>query len=84
MFRNLGIQWAASIAGFLALLCLPLPYIFWKYGASIRAWSKYSSEGIDFKNQMPKPQPPEPEINGDTKLPMNDMVEHDEMKSIWL
>ncbi|CAF1377491.1 unnamed protein product [Adineta steineri] len=52
MFRNLGIQWAASIAGFLALLCLPLPYIFWKYGEVIRAWSKYSSEGTASKLQL--------------------------------
>ncbi|CAF1049269.1 unnamed protein product [Adineta steineri] len=52
MFRNLGIQWAASIAGFLALLCLPLPYIFWKYGEVIRAWSKYSSEATASKLQL--------------------------------
>ena len=54
MFRNLGIQWSASLAGFLSLLCLPLPYIFWKYGAAIRGWSKYSSEAIAFKNQTKK------------------------------
>jgi hypothetical protein len=48
MFHNLGIHWAASIPAFLALLCLPMPYIFWKYGSVIRSWSKYSSEAAAF------------------------------------
>jgi hypothetical protein len=48
MFHNLGIHWAATIPAFLALLCLPMPYIFWKYGAVIRGWSKYSSEAAAF------------------------------------
>jgi len=54
MFRNLGIQWSSSIPAFLSLLCLPLPYIFWKYGQKIRNWSKYSSEAIAFKTQTQK------------------------------
>ena len=48
MFHNLGIHWAASIPAFLAVLCLPMPYIFWKYGGIIRSWSKYSSEAAAF------------------------------------
>jgi hypothetical protein len=48
MFDNLGIHWGASIPAFLALLCLPMPYIFWKYGPIIRSWSKYSSEAAAF------------------------------------
>jgi hypothetical protein len=48
MFHNLGIHWAASIPAFLALICLPIPYIFWKYGDTIRGWSKYSAEAAAF------------------------------------
>ena len=48
MFHNLGIHWAASIPAFLALLCMPIPYIFWKYGDTIRGWSKYSAEAAAF------------------------------------
>jgi len=48
MFDNLGIHWASTIPACLALLCLPIPYVFWKYGAIIRRWSKYSSEATAF------------------------------------
>ncbi|CAF1472609.1 unnamed protein product [Adineta steineri] len=48
MYHNLGIHWATTIPAFLALLCLPMPYIFWKYGSTIRSWSKYSSEAAAF------------------------------------
>lgn len=84
MFRNLGIQWAASIAGFLALLCLPLPYIFWKYGAAVRGWSKYWSEATAFKNQAAGSQPNEPKSNAETKSPTSSAAQQDDVKSIWL
>ena len=42
--KNLGIHWASSVPGFLALMCLPFPYIFYKYGESIRLKCKYASE----------------------------------------
>jgi len=29
MFRRLGDQWAMSVFAFLALFCMPLPYLFW-------------------------------------------------------
>lgn len=43
MFDRLGIHWASSIPAFLALVCVPLPFIFYKFGASIRARCKYAS-----------------------------------------
>ncbi|RMD43662.1 hypothetical protein DV735_g1473, partial [Chaetothyriales sp. CBS 134920] len=36
MYDNLGIHWASSIPGFLALACMPFPFLFWKYGEKIR------------------------------------------------
>lgn len=37
MYDKLGIHWAASIPAFLALACVPIPILFYKKGASIRA-----------------------------------------------
>lgn len=44
MYENLGTQWASSVPAFLALACLPMPFIFYKYGAAIRRRSKYAPE----------------------------------------
>ncbi|KAM7207356.1 Major facilitator superfamily domain containing protein [Naviculisporaceae sp. PSN 640] len=44
MYQNLGIHWASSIPAFLALACVPFPFLFWKYGARIRQKCKYAAE----------------------------------------
>lgn len=44
MYNNLGIHWASSIPAFLALACVPFPYLFYVYGASIRMRCKYAAE----------------------------------------
>ncbi|TQS32563.1 hypothetical protein Golomagni_07117 [Golovinomyces magnicellulatus] len=44
MYDSLGIHWASSIPAFLALACVPFPYLFWIYGAKIRAKCEFSSE----------------------------------------
>ncbi|KAI5270855.1 MFS transporter [Aureobasidium subglaciale] len=43
MYDRLGIHWASSIPAFLALLCVPLPFFFYKFGARIRARCTYAS-----------------------------------------
>ncbi|KIW13421.1 hypothetical protein PV08_08609 [Exophiala spinifera] len=43
MFKNLHIHWASAIPAFLALACVPFPFIFYKYGASIRARCVYAA-----------------------------------------
>lgn len=40
LFHNLGVDWAASLVAFLSLVMVPVPVIFWRYGARIRARSK--------------------------------------------
>ncbi|TFK51411.1 MFS general substrate transporter [Heliocybe sulcata] len=40
MYHNLGTQWASSLVAFLALACVPLPFMFYRYGARIRSMSK--------------------------------------------
>lgn len=39
MYAKLGPHWAGSLLGFMQVLIIPIPFIFWKYGAQIRAKS---------------------------------------------
>lgn len=41
MFVNLGVHWGASVIGFIALGMIPIPFVFYKYGAKIRAHKPY-------------------------------------------
>jgi hypothetical protein len=52
MYDALGIHWASSVPAFLALLCVPFPYLFYKYGSAIRARCKYSAESAEFVKTM--------------------------------
>ncbi|KAH8711800.1 major facilitator superfamily domain-containing protein [Phaeosphaeriaceae sp. PMI808] len=45
MYEALGIGWATSVLGFLALLMLPIPWVFYKWGPAIREKSKYPKSG---------------------------------------
>lgn len=42
MYHRLGYEWATSLLGFIALACCAIPYLFFFYGARIRAKSKYA------------------------------------------
>jgi len=42
LFTNLGVNWACTLIGCIALLFLPSPFLFYKYGARIRAHSKFA------------------------------------------
>jgi hypothetical protein len=43
MYRGLGIHWASSIPAFLSVFCMPLPFLFYKYGGQIRQNCKYAA-----------------------------------------
>ncbi|PWZ03026.1 putative mfs-multidrug-resistance transporter [Testicularia cyperi] len=47
-----GIHWGPAIGGFLALACLPFPFLFAKYGAKIRERCKYASEAKRLLEQL--------------------------------
>ncbi|KAK7052563.1 MFS general substrate transporter [Favolaschia claudopus] len=47
-FTNVGVNFAATILGLVGLLLLPSPFLFYKYGARIRAKSKFAP-GLDLK-----------------------------------
>ncbi|GAB7352302.1 hypothetical protein MBLNU459_g2755t1 [Dothideomycetes sp. NU459] len=42
MYNNLGTAWATTVLGFAALVMVLAPIVFWKYGAQIRSWSRFS------------------------------------------
>ena len=52
MFKALGINWAGTLLGCVAVVLVPIPVIFYKYGAKIRAKSKFAPT-------FPKPSLPD-------------------------
>ncbi|KAF5378919.1 hypothetical protein D9757_008720 [Collybiopsis confluens] len=42
MYTNLGINWASTLVGLIGLVMVPSPFLFYKYGARIRASSKFA------------------------------------------
>ncbi|KXH60373.1 major facilitator superfamily transporter [Colletotrichum salicis] len=54
MYENLGIHWASSIPAFLALACLPFPFLFYKHGPVIRAKCAFAAEAAAVLERMRK------------------------------
>ncbi|TFK65925.1 MFS general substrate transporter [Pluteus cervinus] len=61
MFRNLGINWACTLIGFLTLILAPSPFLFYKYGARIRKHSRFApcldlviAKQLEAEKQAPK------------------------------
>ncbi|KAF2870002.1 MFS multidrug transporter-like protein [Massariosphaeria phaeospora] len=52
MYARLGIHWASSIPAFLALACLPFPFLFYKYGQEIRKKCKYAAQSEAFMERL--------------------------------
>lgn len=52
MYDNLGIHWASSIPAFLTVLCLPFPFLFYKYGEQIRHKCKYAAKAAEVLEVM--------------------------------
>ncbi|KAJ5917355.1 hypothetical protein N7466_010909 [Penicillium verhagenii] len=52
MYDNLGIHWASCIPAFLALACVPFPFLFYKYGAAIRKRCKFAAQSDAFMRSI--------------------------------
>jgi multidrug resistance protein len=52
MYQNLGPNWASSVPAFLALACIPFPFLFYKYGAPIRKRCKFAAEAAEILERM--------------------------------
>lgn len=42
MFEGMGVNWASTLIGGVAVLLAPMPFIFYKYGPRIRQKSKFA------------------------------------------
>jgi len=42
MFKALGVQWAGTLLGCVAVVMVPIPILFWKYGQKIRERSAFA------------------------------------------
>lgn len=52
MYKNLGIHWASSVPAFLALACVPLPFLFYRYGPEIRKRCHYAATSHAFMEKL--------------------------------
>jgi hypothetical protein len=60
MYKNLGIHWASSIPAFLALACVPFPFLFYKYGPTIRTRCKFTAQSEAFMRKIQEQVTTEP------------------------
>jgi multidrug resistance protein len=83
MFQNLGIHWASSVPAFLALACVPFPFILYKKGLAIRKYCKYSAQSEAFVQSLLQASTPaaKPEVDDSTtseqaatRVPSEDMA----------
>jgi DHA1 family multidrug resistance protein-like MFS transporter len=42
MFDNMGIQWAGTLLGCVAVILVPIPIYFWFFGAKLRRKSQFA------------------------------------------
>lgn len=52
MYDGIGIHWAPTIPAFLSLLCMPAPFLFYRYGAAIRTRCKYAAESDRYMQKL--------------------------------
>lgn len=52
MYEGLGIHWASSIPAFLAVACIPFPFLFYKFGPAIRTRCKYAAQSASFMQSL--------------------------------
>lgn len=43
VYTKLGIGWASSLLGFIAIALLPVPWVFFKFGKRLRALSQFET-----------------------------------------
>lgn len=51
MYERLGDQWASTLLALLSLACCGIPFLFWQFGARIRARSKYAFGGDEDEDE---------------------------------
>lgn len=54
MYDRLGDQWASTLLAFIGLACCGIPFVFYFFGARIRAYSHYAYHAEDENSQQEK------------------------------
>jgi len=83
MYQNLGIHWASTIPAFLALACVPFPFLFYKYGKTIRLKSKFAAESDAFMRKMRGEKPEESasdDANSEAEVEKDKELENNERR----
>ncbi|KAL5120321.1 hypothetical protein ACEQ8H_001879 [Pleosporales sp. CAS-2024a] len=57
MYTRLGIHWASTVPALLAVACIPIPFLFYQYGVTIRQKCKYAAEADAFMARIRNRQP---------------------------
>ncbi|EXF73869.1 major facilitator superfamily transporter [Colletotrichum fioriniae PJ7] len=85
MYKDLGTNWASSIPAFLALACVPFPFLFYKYGPAIRARCKFAAQSEAFmarlREEDSSSSDKEPEVSGGQETMASDTVDSDASSS---
>src|SRR5436190_23373856 len=81
MYKNLGIHWASSIPAFLALACVPFPFLFYKYGPAIRERCKFASQSEAFMKQIRGQDWQKPEDGQSTQTELEEVDVEKEQES---
>ncbi|KAL8943693.1 MAG: hypothetical protein Q9216_000892 [Gyalolechia sp. 2 TL-2023] len=56
MYDGLGIHWASSVPAFLALACVPFPFLLYKHGPGIRMRCKFARTAAEVMEQLHRSQ----------------------------
>ncbi|KAI0598589.1 major facilitator superfamily transporter [Biscogniauxia sp. FL1348] len=80
MYNNLGIHWASSVPAFLAVACLPFPFLFYKYGEQIRMKCKYAAEAAEVMEKMRASVDEDPQMPGSDAATVQGEPEVEEKK----
>ena len=55
MYQGMGIQWAATLVGFVSLVLAPVPLIFYLYGSQIRRLSRFApAQDLKVREELEK------------------------------
>ena len=52
MYNKLGIHWASCVPAFLALACVPFPFLLFKYGPTIRKGCRFAAQSDAFMRKI--------------------------------
>lgn len=64
MYDSLGVHWATSVPAFMTLVCMPFPFVLYRYGGNLRMKCKYAFEAAEMMRKMQMQQAPAPAKEG--------------------